>query len=531
MIWILVTAILFILLLMLPFAVAAFWYKRGKYSVLAVRQDRKRDPRYFAHSFEKLLRKAWPERDNGILKMSRQEPYVQVDDNPFPADATSCEKLVVAWHTDFCAPVGMRFEREIFAAKDAWFSTDSSLRAVRAVGNMVLMNGVQVGRWADAEGTLAVYDGCSLGISATSGTAMTLGRNCTFRRLFAPVIHTGSYPGQPQTVSFPRDERIYHMEFPQGNPLRLQRVDREHAGDDGVLHASCVAQKRMVVEEDIIVQGSIRSAQGVQIADRAVVCGNVFADGDVHIGRNSTVLGNVFSQGDIYCEKGCVVGCEGHISSMIARGRIVFEEDCFIYGYVSNEAGGVSCPIHQDDVVVQPAHEAQFLQWPAPTQVLTFESAAEFEQVNSEGFRHNHHVREVVIPEGVRRIPDSMFFDCRALERVSFPASLEEIGGYAFADCVSLRDLDLQALPQLRSIDRSGFDGCTSLQEVSLPDGLKTLGPAAFCNCTSLSRVQGGSSQLHIGAYCFQNCPFDASGISLAAQSLVTADTDQESQR
>ena len=58
MTWILLTLVLFVFLLLLPFGVAAFWYRRGKHSVLTVRQERKRDPRYFAHSFEALLRQA-----------------------------------------------------------------------------------------------------------------------------------------------------------------------------------------------------------------------------------------------------------------------------------------------------------------------------------------------------------------------------------------------------------------------------------------------------------------------------------------
>lgn len=527
MTWILLTLVLFVFLLLLPFGVAAFWYRRGKHSVLTVRQERKRDPRYFAHSFEALLRKAWAERSGDVLKMSRPEPYVLADETAFPAGAASCSKLVLAWNTDFRAPEGMRFEREIFAARNAWFSAGSCLRAVRAMGDLALTNGVQVARWADADGTLAVYDGCNLGISATSGTAMTLGRNCTFRRLYAPVIHTGSYPGLPQTPSFPREDRIYRMECPQGAPLRLRRVDRDHADEAGVVRASCVAQEHIVVDEGVIVQGSVRSARGVQLADRAVVCGNVFADGDVHLGRNSTILGNVFSQGDIYCEAGCIVGCEGHVSSMVARGRIIFEEDCWIHGYVSNEMGGVSCPMRQDDAVSLPEREAQYLQWPEPLRILTFESADAFAQVNEEGFRHNHHVREVVIPEGVRRIPDSMFFDCRALERVSFPASLQEIGEYAFADCVSLRRLDLHGLAQLRSIGRSGFDGCSSLEEVALPDGLQALGSAVFCNCIRLRRVLGRSLRLQTGSHCFQNCPLDEPGVASASLSQAPANSGE----
>lgn len=57
------------------------------------------------------------------------------------------------------------------------------------------------------------------------------------------------------------------------------------------------------------------------------------------------------------------------------------------------------------------------------------------------------------------------FGHCDALEHISFPAGLQEIGGSAFCDC-------------------------TSLREVILPDSVTTLGDAVFTGCTSLRMLR-----------------------------------------
>ena len=533
MIWALLTAALFLGLLLLPICWGGYWYYHGKNSVLQVRQDRKRDPRYFSKSFDALFRKAWADRKpDGTLTMSRPERYILVDEAEPEEYAGVCEKLVVAEHQDFQPPLGCVFQREIHAAQNAWFPRDSRLRAVYAKGDLILESGTHVERWADADGSVAVYDECDLGISVTSGTAITIGKNCTFRRLYAPVIHTGSYPGQPQSPAYHRDSRIYRMESVEGKKERRRHVSLADTDEQGVARTSFVVGGGVVVDEDIVIQGSVRSQKSVQIADRAVVCGNVYANSDVYLGRNSTVLGSVFTQGSVYCETGAVVGQEGRISSIVARGKVVLEQDCFVYGYLSNEMGGICCPINREDEVAQAPHwdTVEYLAWPKPSSVLTFVDKEDFEKVDSQGFRHNPYIHQVIIPEGVRKIPDSMFFDCRCLERVELPASLEEIGEYAFADCVQLRCPELGRLERLRSIGRSAFDGCVSIQQVELPPNLEKLGPAVFCNCTGLKRVvRGGAPLLEMGTHCFQNCPL-AEPLDMPVQEVPDTARRQENE-
>lgn len=73
--------------------------------------------------------------------------------------------------------------------------------------------------------------------------------------------------------------------------------------------------------------------------------------------------------------------------------------------------------------------------------------------------------RSITIPDGVIAIPDHAFENCTALIEVSpLPASVTQIGSYAFC-------------------------GCTSLPSVSMSNNVSTIGQAAFKNCTSLSSL------------------------------------------
>ena len=522
MIWIWLMAGLFLLLLMFPILLAVYWYYHGKDSILPVRQDRRRDPRYFGKSFESLFRKAWASRKDGVLALSRAEKYLLADDLQAADYPDPCELLVVGERGEL-KPPPVQFEREIYAFQNARFAAGTSLRAVRTPGSLLFEKDVHIYRWADADGTVAVYDNCDLGISVTSGQAICVGKNCTFRRMYAPVIHLGSYPHLPQNPGGERKQvscRLHDAEIKQ---ISGRHVSRSDADENGVIQTSLVCSGDLVIDESIVVQGDVRSQGGVHLAENAVICGNLFAEGDLYLSRNSAVLGSVFTQADIHCEAGVVIGQENRVSSMIAHGHITTEEDCFVYGYISNERGGVVCPVHQFDGAEE-TREEQYLPEPRRETELTFATCQEFDAVDDQGFRHQTFLRRAAIPEGVKAIPDSMFFGCRSLETVVLPASLERIGEYAFADCVSLQRLDLSGLTNLRRIERSAFDGCSGLREILLPDGLEVLGTTAFANCVSLQNVRmarGGLPET-IRDHCFLNCPLESAQAGTEARAEET---------
>lgn len=73
-------------------------------------------------------------------------------------------------------------------------------------------------------------------------------------------------------------------------------------------------------------------------------------------------------------------------------------------------------------------------------------------------------IRNVTIPEGVKKIGDKMFFGCSNLESITIPESVEAIGDYA-------------------------FDGCDNLESITIPESVKKIGDCAFVACEKLRTI------------------------------------------
>ena len=84
-----------------------------------------------------------------------------------------------------------------------------------------------------------------------------------------------------------------------------------------------------------------------------------------------------------------------------------------------------------------------------------------FDMENQMLVRYKGDEAEVTVPEGVKFIGEEAFASLRALEKLSLPESLEEVGPYAFWS-----------------------SGVESL-EITLPAGVKTVGENAFQNAGS----------------------------------------------
>ena len=84
----------------------------------------------------------------------------------------------------------------------------------------------------------------------------------------------------------------------------------------------------------------------------------------------------------------------------------------------------------------------------------------------------------VVIPNGVKVIGDSVFFRRTDIASVEMPASVREIGESAFDGCTGLASVDIP--DGVVSIGRGAFGGCTGITHVSIPDSVESLGWGAF---------------------------------------------------
>ena len=113
-------------------------------------------------------------------------------------------------------------------------------------------------------------------------------------------------------------------------------------------------------------------------------------------------------------------------------------------------------------------------------------------------------VEEIVVPEGVTKLPASTFSNANKLLRVSLPSTLTEIGNESFKSCVGLTKVEIPA--NVTVIGSSAFEYCTGLKEISLPDGLLNIKSYAFEGCAALTEVKLPNSITTIGGSAFSGC-------------------------
>ena len=147
----------------------------------------------------------------------------------------------------------------------------------------------------------------------------------------------------------------------------------------------------------------------------------------------------------------------------------------------------------------------------------------------------NTYTGEVVVPATVKyqdkniRVSsiDGEAFKGSEITIIEIPESVEEIGKYAFSDCLHLSEaylpytlgkideclfsgdisLSIVEMPDFAtSIEREAFRGCSSLKSIAIPAMIKVIEINAFASCTALESISFGNSLENIGYYSFDGC-------------------------
>lgn len=505
---IIILALLFCIMLLVPVVGATIYYKKREGDILYINQNKTKNARYFAMSFADIMEKNIPEIKDNKIFLSKEEEIV--DSTSIQDNERTITKIVICKEEQFYTPQSVEsYEKEIYSEGDIILDKENlQLRAAYAKKRMLIGDYIQVVRWVDAEQTLAVYDNCDLGISATAAERMSIGRNCKFRRLYAPEILLGQLPNHDTNLLHDREVSILNMEVQRGNIRRIQYVNKEKINQDGIADFSIISNDHITVLERIIVRGDIRSHKSIRLCDGVVVCGNLFAEEDIYIDKNVSVFGSVFSQGNIYMESGSMIGRPNHGCSVIARKNIEIGSQCVVFGYISCEGEGRTGSESPKEFEEKEKGSYQFLDLPAYETEITFRDLDEYSLLGKQGFRKNHKLTQIAIPKGANEIFGSMFFECTGMEKVILSDSLKQIGDYAFFGCNELKELEGFEDTSIECIGTSAFEHCESLQTVHIPNTLTELGKAAFCRCKQLERVKilEDSKLKNIGSHCFLGC-------------------------
>ena len=128
-----------------------------------------------------------------------------------------------------------------------------------------------------------------------------------------------------------------------------------------------------------------------------------------------------------------------------------------------------------------------------------------FEKIGEDAFFHNS-MTEIIIPDSVKSIGSSAFFQCALLKTARLPEGLEVISRTLFSQCVSLETLTIP--DGVKRIEDSAFFNCHNLKELVIPASVTHIGSDAFKDCTKLTiKAPAGSFAQR---YCERNnIPFE----------------------
>lgn len=113
--------------------------------------------------------------------------------------------------------------------------------------------------------------------------------------------------------------------------------------------------------------------------------------------------------------------------------------------------------------------------------------------------------KQIDLPDSIRHIGKDAFRD---IEKIVFPASLEEIVDWAFGDphVDNLRVADFSKCKKLERIGKYAFRDVKTLETVILPPNLKNIGDSAFSGCSALTSITIPNSVKEIGNSAFSRC-------------------------
>ena len=113
-------------------------------------------------------------------------------------------------------------------------------------------------------------------------------------------------------------------------------------------------------------------------------------------------------------------------------------------------------------------------------------------------------ITSVVLPESIRYISWSAFFDNYSLQHIEIPNTVTSIGQDAFAECSSLTSITLPNL--LQSLEDYLFRNCDALSSIVIPNSVTNIGKGTFAGCDYLSEIIIPSSVTSIGDEAFIGC-------------------------
>lgn len=112
-------------------------------------------------------------------------------------------------------------------------------------------------------------------------------------------------------------------------------------------------------------------------------------------------------------------------------------------------------------------------------------------------------LESIKLPEGLTKISEYTFCDCKALTQVDMPDTVVYILDYAFRGCTSLTTVKLSQSLKYLPWGMFQFSG---LQELVIPESVTYTEDYVFANCDDLRSITYPEGRFTFGAYAFRDC-------------------------
>lgn len=302
-------------------------------TVLVVKSDNVKNPRYFSDSFKEKLLDAI-EKNGGLndrIFLSKEEKILYIRDK---REIKGEMDRILFLRVPIELESSSTFLKEVYAEEKIKFGVSSVIRAVAGKKEVVVGEKSIIKRWADAQELLVIKKGADAGKSATSGKMVIMEKKSRFLRVYAPVIQfvsSGDLAGvYDESENQCEDMHVY---------MKIVR-NKKYVKEGEKIRNTIITKHNLEIKHDAFVYGDIKSSGTIIVRQNSFISGNVFADGDIIIEGNVKIMGNVFSGGSMYIGTGVKIGKKGSIKSVISNNIMEICEGSTIYGYVGTERGG-----------------------------------------------------------------------------------------------------------------------------------------------------------------------------------------------
>ena len=138
-------------------------------------------------------------------------------------------------------------------------------------------------------------------------------------------------------------------------------------------------------------------------------------------------------------------------------------------------------------------------------------------KINADDFsKWDDNIRRIIIKKGVTDVEAGVFhagingntgeptWCTQYVKEVKLPDTIKKIGNSAFWNCISLKIINIPA--GVSSIEDGAFELCGSLKEFTFPDKIVKVNSRVLSECAALERVNIGDNTVTISFYAFAGC-------------------------